>query len=58
LAEEVETLLERLRDPVLRQIAVWKLEAYTNAEIADRLGCSQPTVERRLALIRRFLKEP
>lgn len=58
LAEEVETLLVRLRDPVLRQIAVWKLESYTNAEIADRLGCSQPTVERRLALIRRLLKEP
>ena len=58
LAEEVETLLERLRDTVLRQIAVWKLEAYTNAEIADRLGCSQPTVERRLALIRRLLREP
>jgi RNA polymerase sigma factor (sigma-70 family) len=58
LAEEVETLLERLRDPMLRQIAVWKLESYTNAEIADRLGCSQPTVERRLALIRRLLKEP
>ena len=58
LAEEVETLLERLRDTVLRQIAVWKLEAYTNAEIADRLGCSQTTVERRLALIRRLLREP
>jgi RNA polymerase sigma factor (sigma-70 family) len=58
LAEEVETLLQRLRDPVLRQIAVWKLEACTNAEIADRLVCSQPTVERRLALIRRLLKEP
>ncbi|HEY7426672.1 MAG TPA: ECF-type sigma factor [Gemmataceae bacterium] len=58
LAEEVETLLQRLREPVLRQIAVWKLEAYTNAEIADRLGCSQPTVERRLAFIRRLLREP
>jgi DNA-directed RNA polymerase specialized sigma24 family protein len=58
LAEEVETLLERLRDPVLRQIAVWKLESYTNAEIAARLDCSPPTVERRLALIRRLLKGP
>ncbi len=46
LVEEVENLLTRLRDPVLRQVAVWKLESYTNAEIADRLGCSVATVER------------
>ncbi len=58
LAEEVETLLARLRDPVLRQVAVWKLEGYTNAEIATRLDCSEPTVERRLAIIRRLLKAP
>jgi RNA polymerase sigma factor (sigma-70 family) len=58
LAEEVETLLARLREPGLRQVALWKLEAYTNAEIAARLRCSEPTVERRLAIIRRLLKEP
>jgi RNA polymerase sigma factor (sigma-70 family) len=58
LAEEVETLLGRLPDPALRQVAVWKLEGYTNAEIAGRQGCSEPTVERRLAIIRRLLKEP
>jgi RNA polymerase sigma factor (sigma-70 family) len=58
LAEEVEILLARLRDPALRQVAVWKLEGYTNAEIATRLGCSEPTVERRLAIIRRLLKGP
>jgi DNA-directed RNA polymerase specialized sigma24 family protein len=56
LAEEVESLLGRLRDPALRQLAVWKLEGYTNAEIAERQGCSLPTVERRLAIIRRLLK--
>jgi DNA-directed RNA polymerase specialized sigma24 family protein len=58
LAEEVETLLARLRDPALRRVAVWKLEGYTNAEIAGRLGCSEPTVERRLAILRRLLREP
>ena len=58
LAEEVETLLARLHDPLLRQLAVWKLEGYTNAEIATRLDCSEPTVRRRLAIIRRLLKSP
>jgi DNA-directed RNA polymerase specialized sigma24 family protein len=57
LAEEVEGLLSRLRDPALRQVAVWKLEGYTNAEIAERQGSSLPTVERRLAIIRRLLKD-
>jgi DNA-directed RNA polymerase specialized sigma24 family protein len=56
LAEELESLLARLREPALRQVAMWKLEGYTNAEIAQRQGCSLPTVERRLALIRRLLK--
>jgi RNA polymerase sigma factor (sigma-70 family) len=58
LAEEVESLLARLRDPLLRQLAVWKLEGYTNAEIAARLDCSEPTVRRRLAIIRRMMKGP
>jgi DNA-directed RNA polymerase specialized sigma24 family protein len=56
LAEEVETLLGRLGSDTLRQVAVSKLEGYTNAEIAGRQGCSTPTVERRLAMIRRLLK--
>jgi DNA-directed RNA polymerase specialized sigma24 family protein len=58
LAEEVEILLGRLRDPVLRQVVVRKLEGYTNAEIAAQRGCSEPTVERRLAIIRRLWKGP
>ncbi|MFO0841904.1 MAG: ECF-type sigma factor [Gemmataceae bacterium] len=58
LAEEVETLLGRLLDPVVRQVAVYKLEGYSNAEIASRQGCSVPTVERRLAIIRRLLQRP
>jgi len=57
LAEEVEHLLSRLHDPRLRQAAVWKLEGYSNAEIAARQGCSEPTVERRFAIIRRLLKK-
>jgi DNA-directed RNA polymerase specialized sigma24 family protein len=58
LAEEVDTLLARLSDPVVRQVAVLKLEGCSNAEIAQRQDCSVPTVERRLAIVRRLLKEP
>jgi DNA-directed RNA polymerase specialized sigma24 family protein len=57
LAEEVENLLGRLRDPALRRVAVWKLEGYTNSEIAERQSCSRATVERRLAIIRRLLRD-
>jgi RNA polymerase sigma factor (sigma-70 family) len=56
LAEEVEGLLARLPDPRLREVALRKLEGYTNAEIAEMQGCSVPTVERRLAMIRRLLR--
>jgi DNA-directed RNA polymerase specialized sigma24 family protein len=38
-------------------LAVWKLEGYTNAEIAERQGWSLPTVGRRLAIIRRLLHD-
>jgi DNA-directed RNA polymerase specialized sigma24 family protein len=36
---------------------VWKLEGYTNAEIAQMQGRSLTTVERRLAIIRRLLQD-
>jgi DNA-directed RNA polymerase specialized sigma24 family protein len=52
VAEQCEHLLGRLTDPSLRQLAVWKLEGHTNQEIAGRLGCSLPTVERKLHRIR------
>ena len=41
----------------LRQLAVWKMEGYTNQQIADLLGCSLATVERKLALIRATWKD-
>jgi DNA-directed RNA polymerase specialized sigma24 family protein len=52
VAEECERLLGRLADDELRQIAVLKLEGYTNEEIAERTGHSRPTIERRLRVIR------
>jgi DNA-directed RNA polymerase specialized sigma24 family protein len=53
VAEECRRLLDRLGDDELRTIALWKMEGYTNAEIAARLGRSVATVERKLKLIRR-----
>jgi DNA-directed RNA polymerase specialized sigma24 family protein len=52
MAEEYLYLLGRLDDEALRRIAAWKLEGYTNDEIAARLGCGLRTVERKLAVIR------
>ncbi len=57
VAEECERLLRRLDDPGLRTLAVWKMEGYTNQEIAGRLGCCLSTVERRLQVIRRLWAE-
>jgi DNA-directed RNA polymerase specialized sigma24 family protein len=55
LAEEFQHLLDNLASDELRSIAVWKLEGYTNAEIARRLDCAAVSVERRLRLIRKIL---
>lgn len=48
----VRSLLEALGDDLLRQIAIAKLEGFTNKEIAKRLGISLRGVERKLQLIR------
>jgi DNA-directed RNA polymerase specialized sigma24 family protein len=52
-AEEYRRLLALLGDDELRSIAVWKMEGLTNLEIAERLSCAVPTVERRLRIIRK-----
>lgn len=52
MAEGFERMLRVLGDDQLRQIAVWKLENYSNAEIAGKIGKSDATVERKLKLIR------
>lgn len=54
VAEQYQELLDRLGDDDLRQVAIWRMEGYTNDEIADRLGCARRTVARRLDLIRRL----
>jgi RNA polymerase sigma factor (sigma-70 family) len=52
LNEALERRLEALADAELRQIALWRLEGYTNREIADQLDCTERSVERRLERIR------
>jgi RNA polymerase sigma factor (sigma-70 family) len=52
LNEALERRLEVLANPELRQIALWRLEGYTNREIADRLDCTERSVERRMERIR------
>jgi DNA-directed RNA polymerase specialized sigma24 family protein len=52
VAEECRQLLARLKTDELRTIAVWKMEGFTNDEIAARLDCAPTTVERKLQRIR------
>jgi DNA-directed RNA polymerase specialized sigma24 family protein len=54
LNEALEQRFQRLNDPGLRQIALWKLEGYTNQEIAGKLECTLRTVERKLERIRAY----
>jgi RNA polymerase sigma factor (sigma-70 family) len=53
MAEEYQRLLDPLGDETLRRVAQWKMEGWTNEEIAARLDCTPRTVERKLRLIRR-----
>jgi len=52
VAEQCRRLLDQLRDERLRSVALWKMEGYTNAEVAGKLGCVEGTVERKLRVIR------
>jgi RNA polymerase sigma factor (sigma-70 family) len=55
LNEALERRLDALSDaghPELRQIALWRLEGYSNREISTMVGCTERLVERRLARIR------
>jgi DNA-directed RNA polymerase specialized sigma24 family protein len=52
VAEQFRVLMDRLGDPDLRAIALWKMDGHTNDEIAALLGCVSRTVERRLRVIR------
>ncbi|WP_197454147.1 ECF-type sigma factor [Stieleria varia] len=53
MEEQYQRLLNRLPDPVLRTIALEKMNGTTNVELANHLGIAVRTIERKLDLIRR-----
>jgi DNA-directed RNA polymerase specialized sigma24 family protein len=57
MTDEYQRLLDRLGDESLRAVARWKMEGWTNREIAAQLGCVENTVERKLRSIRRLWSE-
>jgi DNA-directed RNA polymerase specialized sigma24 family protein len=52
VADEYQRLLGELGDAELAAVAGWKMEGYSNAEIAEKLDCAPRTIERKLQLIR------
>jgi DNA-directed RNA polymerase specialized sigma24 family protein len=52
VAEECRRLLGLLDDPDLKQVALWKMEGHTHAEIAAKLPCLPRAVENMVRLIR------
>lgn len=56
LIRALESSFEKLPDEVMRQIALDKLQGYTDKEIAARRGIALRSVERKLSIIRRILE--
>jgi RNA polymerase sigma factor (sigma-70 family) len=52
LNEALERRLDALGDKELRQISLWRLEGYTNREIAERLNCTERSIERKVGRVR------
>ncbi len=50
--DTLQRLLDILPQDRMRHIVTWKLDGYTNEEIARQLGCVVRTVERKLEVIR------
>lgn len=51
-AEEFSVLFDRLEDEQLKRIAIYKMEGYSNEEIAKLLDCVPRTIHRKLERIR------
>jgi RNA polymerase sigma factor (sigma-70 family) len=57
IQDQFQNLLDSLPDPTLRQIALWRMDGLSNAEIARKLGCVVRTVERKIERIRLIWEE-
>jgi len=57
VAEECERLLAALPDPLLRRVAVLRMDGLSVDEIVERVGTSHKSVDRKLDLIRRIWKQ-
>jgi RNA polymerase sigma factor (sigma-70 family) len=55
--EQFQELLDSLSDSTLRQIAIWRMDGLSNAEIATKMGCVLRTVERKIERIRSIWEE-
>jgi DNA-directed RNA polymerase specialized sigma24 family protein len=56
-AEECDRLFDSLEDPTLQAVARLKLEGWRSEEIAEELGTTRRTVDRKLQLIRAIWDE-
>jgi RNA polymerase sigma-70 factor (ECF subfamily) len=56
LEEEIEEWLKPLPED-LRQVALWKLEGYTNREIGVMIERTERTVELKMRIIRQYLEK-
>jgi DNA-directed RNA polymerase specialized sigma24 family protein len=56
-ADACDRLFQRLQDPILKSIALRKLEGWTTDEIAGEVGTTRRTVDRKLQLIRALWEE-
>jgi len=57
IREQFQELLESLGDSTLRQVALWRMDGLSNAEIAQKMGCVLRTVERKIEHIRLIWEE-
>ncbi|MFP6762212.1 MAG: ECF-type sigma factor, partial [Planctomycetaceae bacterium] len=57
MAAECQHLLAQLDDEQLKELALLKMEGFTNEEIAAKLDCARRTVQRRLKLIQEIWTE-
>lgn len=57
LREQFLRLLDALKDPQLKAIALHKMDGFTDAEIADLQDCARRTVVRKLGVIRKLWSE-